>query len=193
MDDRALACTKCRMPLPDGVFNAGHRVTCPACGAGLEGAAFPALFRPVPATHAGETILAEGEASCFYHPRKRAALPCSACGRFLCQLCDVEIGDQHLCPACLEKEQQKGRLTQLETKRTLYDSAALSLSLLPLLAWPVTLVTAPLAVYLAIYSWGKPSSIVPRTRIRAYLAITFGGLQIAGWAVLFVALLRQIS
>src|SRR5438874_13754528 len=88
----------------------------------------------------------EGEAGCFYHPQKRAIIPCAACGRFLCALCDVELNDEHLCPVCLETGRKKGKLTQLETKRTLYDSSALILSVLPIIClWPLSIVTAPAA------------------------------------------------
>ena len=159
---------------------------CPECGVFLQAEVFPALYKPIVEGRTGETILVDGEAGCFYHPQKRAAVPCSACGRFLCALCDVELNDQHLCPGCLEIGQKKGMLSQLETRRTLYDSAALALALLPLLIWPFTMVTAPMAIILAIYSWRKPSSLVPRTRIRAYLAIIFGLLQITGWVLIVI-------
>jgi len=96
----------------------------------------------------------------------------------------VELNDQHLCPACLETGRKKGKLAQLENKRTLYDSSALMLSVLPVLcAWPVSIVTAPAAIGLAIYSWSKPTSLLPRSRIRSYLAILFGVLELAVWTL----------
>ena len=76
-------------------------------------------------------MLVDGEASCFYHPAKKAVLPCESCGRFLCAVCDVEMNGQHLCPACLASGKKKGRLKQLENRRTLYDSLALGRRRLP--------------------------------------------------------------
>lgn len=188
MNGQTVSCTKCFTPLPADFFQTTDLAPCPACKTLIQVEVFPALFKPIVVGKFGETIMVDGEAGCFYHPQKRAVIPCAGCGRFLCALCDVELNDQHLCPACLETGRQKGKLTQLENKRALYDSAALSLALLPLLLWPFTFMTAPAAIVLAIYSWRKPSSILPRTRIRSYLAILIAGLQIAGWVLLFIGM-----
>ena len=74
----------------------------------------------------------------------------------------------------------------MENRRTLYDTAALGTATLPLLFFPATLVTAPVAIYLGIVSFWKPSSVVPRTRVRAWLAILLGLLQLAGWSLVFI-------
>ena len=188
MNGPTISCTKCHAPVPEFFFNQDALAPCPACNAPLQVEVFPALLKLVAEGKPGETILVEGEASCFYHPQKRAVIPCAACGRFLCALCDVELNDEHLCPVCLEAGRKKGKLTQLETRRTLYDSSALLLSVFPLILfcmWWASLVTAPAAIILAVYSWYQPASIVPRTRIRSYLAIFVGLLQIAGWGLFF--------
>ena len=113
---------------------------------------------------------------------------CDGCGRFLCALCDLELDGRHLCPACLQSAKKKGGIPQLDNRRTIYDSAALSLGLLPLILWPLTLVTAPAAIWLAILSFFRPSSVVPRTRIRAYLALVVGLLELTGWGFIFYGL-----
>src|SRR5258706_3730163 len=148
----AITCPKCQSPLPESAINRGFVDPCPACSVPIQVDVFPAFFRAIETGSAGERILIDGEASCFYHPQKRATLPCASCGRFLCALCDVDLNGQHICPVCLDAGQKKGKLTEIENKRTLYDSAALSLSLLPLLMWIVTIITAPAAVILAIYA-----------------------------------------
>ncbi len=191
MNQSAVSCTRCTAPLPAAFLNTRSLAPCPNCSALVQAEAFPALFRERATAQAGEAILVEGEAGCFFHPQKRASIPCSNCGRFLCALCDVEINDRHLCPACLESGAQKGNLVQFGTKRTLWDSAALGTALLPLLMWPLTVVTGPLAVGLGIYALFKPSSIIPRTRVRAYLAILIGLAQIAGWIVLMVVIFNS--
>ena len=185
MNGPTVSCTKCHTTLPPDFFQRTELAPCPGCDAPIQVEAFPALFRPIATGRFGETILVDSEAGCFYHPHKRAVIPCAGCGRFLCALCDVELQDQHLCPACLETGRQKGKLTHLESKRLLYDGAALSLALLPLLMWPITFVTAPAAIVVAIYSWRKPGSLLPRTRIRAWLAILIASLQLTGWVFLF--------
>jgi len=185
MNGHPVSCTKCSTPLPETFLNTAGLGECPGCGARVKAEVFPALLRRAEAGPSGERILAEGEAACFYHPQKRAAIPCGVCGRFLCALCDVELNGQHLCPACLEAGRSKGKMTHLETRRMLYDSAALCTAVLAFVIWPLTIMTAPLAIYFAILSWYRPSSIVPRTRIRSYLAILVALLQLAGWVAFF--------
>ena len=153
-------------------------------------AAFPA----VAANRAGslpEAIAAESEASCFYHAGSRAAIPCDQCGRFLCQLCDIEIGGRHLCPACFQAGVAERKIDLVETRRTMYDSVALAFAVLPaLLIWPV-LVGAPAALWVVFRRWRSPGSIVPRTRLRYYLAALIALAEIAGmiaviWAIAHV-------
>lgn len=127
--------------------------------------------------------MTEGEAACFYHPQKKAVLPCDACGRFVCSLCDCELNGQHFCPACLESGKTKGKIKSLENRRTLYDSLALSLSLLPLLIFYFTIITAPMSLFIAIRYWNAPRSLVHRTKIRFIFAVLFSILQIVGWAI----------
>jgi len=193
MSGAPVTCSKCHAPLPSSQFNRGTLFACPACEVSLQVYVFPARFQRAAQPATGETILLEGEASCFYHPEKRAAVPCGQCGRFLCSLCDVEMNGQHFCPGCLQAGQAKGALPQLETSRALYDSGALTLSLLPVLVWPVTLITGPLSVAVAVYSFKKPTSVIPRTRIRAWLAILFGTVQTVLWMWLAVAMFRDHS
>jgi hypothetical protein len=184
MNAPLVSCIKCNASLLSDVFNTGALVSCPGCGASSQVEVFPALFRATAPGTAGETILTEGEAGCFYHPRKRAIIPCHACGRFLCGLCDVELHGQHLCPVCLEIGSRKGKLTSLENHRILYDSAALSVAILPILVWPLTVFTGPMAVFMGFRYWDAPSSVVPRTKVRLVLAIMIGLIQIVLWGVL---------
>jgi uncharacterized paraquat-inducible protein A len=190
MPRRLAACTECRTPLPDAALNTGALAPCPSCGTRLQVEVFPAFFRSISTGSAGETIVVEGEAGCFFHPDKKAVVHCAECGRFLCALCDLELNGRHLCPGCLESGQRKGRLIELEKRRTLYDSAALALACLPVLIWPVTLLTAPLTVILVIFGWRKPGSLVPRSRVRFVLALLVAAAQIVGWGVFFFFLIR---
>src|SRR5436309_2917686 len=176
-------CPKCRTPLAASVLNRPDLTPCPACAVPLRVEVFPALFRRAAAGRDGEAVLVEGESTCFYHPQKKAVLPCDGCGRFLCALCDCELHGQHFCPACLEVGRKKGKIKSLENQRTLYDSIALSLAILPLLIFYFTIVTAPMALYFSIRYWNAPRSIVHRTKVRYVFAIIFALLQIIGWGV----------
>ena len=86
MNTSLVQCPQCRAWLLEGVFNQPDLTPCPACGVPLQVEVFPALFRRINPGSSGEAILVEGESSCFYHPQKKAVIPCQGCGRFLCAL-----------------------------------------------------------------------------------------------------------
>jgi hypothetical protein len=133
------------------------------------------------------------EGSYVLSARKRAVVPCSECGRFLCALCDIEFNGRHLCPQCLEVGEKKHKMKSLETQRVLYDEIALTLAIIPVIfIWP-TVITAPMSLFIAIRHWRSPLSIIPRTKIRFILAILLSGLQITGWMFLFIKLLSKIG
>ena len=186
----AVCCTGCGNPLPGELYNSGRPLPCDNCGAKLEVEAFPALFRGTGPLKGGEALTVENEASCFYHPHKKAAVLCSACGRFLCTLCETDLAGRCLCPTCIDQGRLTEGIEQLVTQRPLYDSLALSTAVLPMLFFPITVVTAPIAIFLALRYWNRPGSILPRTRFRFVLAIIIALAQVAGWlAVLYFQVL----
>jgi hypothetical protein len=141
------------------------------------------LFRRAETGPNPEAVMVEGESSCFYHPQKKAVVPCEGCGRFLCALCDCILHGRHFCPGCLDTGKKKGKIKSIETDRTLYDSIALGVAVLPLLIFWLTIITAPIALYMGIRYWNAPRSIVHRTRIRLVLAMIFASLELVGWIV----------
>jgi len=183
-----VVCTSCSTPLPSEYFNMPDFLACPSCNASLLVRAFPALSRPTARGHAGERITEAGQAACFYHPNKTAHVPCEACGRFICALCDVELHGQHLCPSCIESGRRKGALTTLENRRVLWDNIALCTAVLPVITalfWFTTIITAPASILLAILGWRRPRSLVPRwSKLRFIFAIFFSLAVLGGWAVL---------
>ena len=182
MTPGAAACPKCRSRLPGALCNLSEAAPCPACRASILVEVFPALFQAPVAGPAAEPIIEEGTAGCFYHEQKKAVTHCDACGRFLCALCDVDFHGRHICPGCLQAGKKKGGLAALDSHRTLWDSAALVVGVAPLIVWPATLVTAPLAIARAGISFFKPGSLVRRTRWRSVLAIGFSILELLAWA-----------
>jgi hypothetical protein len=181
----ALLCPRCQAPLASVQVGLRSEAPCPRCQAPTQLEVFPAWLRPRPAGNQAEAIVLEGEASCFYHPKKRAATHCGTCGRFLCALCDIDLNGRHLCPSCLESSQRKGKLAELENRRTLYDSAALTVAIVgPFVTCFIgAVLTGPIAITLALYGWKRPGSIIPRTHIRAVLAILLGLLEMSFWVL----------
>ena len=180
MSPTLIHCPKCKAALLDQVFNRDF-APCPSCSEPLQIEVFPAMFRRVETGGSGELVMTGSEASCFYHPQKRAVLPCEACGRFLCALCDCEHNGRHLCPACLEAGRSKGKIKSLENVRTRYDNVALALALYPILIFYFTIITAPMALYVAIRYWRAPMGLTQRSRVRFVVAILLAVLQLCGW------------
>ena len=180
-------CPNCNNGLPSRLLRADPvSATCPACLADLTVEVFPALFRAAAVVEAGTP--AEGEASCYEHASKRAVALCSQCGRFLCGLCEVEIGGSVWCPECLGTGGSRPKLAALETSRTLYDSVALALAVWPLFIFVyATIFTAPAALYVAVRYWNAPSSLVPRNKWRQIAAILIALAELLLIGVIIVA------
>src|SRR4051812_591932 len=107
-----IACPACQTPWPLPATDASFSYSCPGCLRPAVVAVFPALGQRAAQAALPEKLVVEGDASCFYHADKRAVVPCSACGRFLCALCDVVVGERHLCPGCIETGRAKGRFLE---------------------------------------------------------------------------------
>ncbi|HVP78297.1 MAG TPA: hypothetical protein VMV04_10405 [Thermodesulfobacteriota bacterium] len=185
-----ICCTQCRTPILAAYYNTSKLISCPSCHAPIRIDVFPAFYHGLQPGKEGETLM-DDQASCFYHPQKKAVIPCDHCGRFLCALCDVEFGGKHLCPACMETGKKKGRIVNLDRQRVLYDSVALKLAVFPMIIFYFTLVTAPIALYLAIHHWKSPTSLVRRTKIRFIFAMALAGLQILAWTTGIVYLVSR--
>ena len=188
---QAMRCPRCAAVLPADVILVGRR-TCPSCAVTLIAEIFPAFFRQTDAGEHPKHVTLDDEAACFHHPDKKAVRVCESCGRFVCALCDIALMNRHICPSCVQtvKRNDADSGGRLQRSRLLLDEIALSLAVLPLLAWPFTIVTAPAAFILAVRQWKRPVSIIPRSRGRLVVAMLFSLLQMIGWTVAIVMLIR---
>lgn len=185
-------CTRCGNPVPVEFLNAPALTDCPSCGTLIRVHVFPALFNAPESGQRSEALMMDGEAGCFYHPHKKALVPCDLCGRFLCGLCDLELDGRHLCPSCVETGKRKGKLKNLENHRILYDRIALAMVLWPFLIWPMMIFTAPAAIFVAIRYWRAPASLVSRSKFISVLAIVLATMQITGWAALAMLIAHSL-
>jgi hypothetical protein len=200
---QVMRCPKCSLSLETSMFAPGIWVECPACRSQIAVTFFPALTNPPDAvtTASGERAI-EGEAACFFHPDKRAAVSCQKCGRFLCTLCDVPFGGKHLCPSCLDS----AKLPELLSRRLVWGQLAMLLGFFPFvgtLACPLflfvfqlfTVFTGPAAIFVAIWGWKKPPSLVHGHRHGMAIAGIVGGLLqigvIAGFGWLITSSFRD--
>lgn len=175
-------CPGCGNAIPEDSWNQWTR--CGTCRARIEPVTFPALDVPPGAT-LPESVADASEASCFYHPENRAAVPCDACGKFLCKVCDLDLDGRHLCHECLDRG-IRSKSASLDDTRILYDSMALHLAAWPVLGVYLPLFTAPVVLFLAFRHMGSPSSILPRTRIRWWIAIGLAVLEIVAIVALIL-------
>lgn len=180
----ALPCPSCKRVLgPESWSDAGSG-TCVRCRTEFDFIGFPALHA-TRAQIAPQAAVLDADSVCFFHAENRAEAICEGCGRLLCPVCAVSFAGQRLCPACIAAT-KKSEAPTITRDRVLFDGIALVLALLPIIAWPITLVTAPAALVLAIYGWKKPGSLVRgRSRVRLVIAMIVALLQIGGWITLF--------
>jgi hypothetical protein len=186
VNSATLPCPNCKTDLRTDLFNGGAFQQCPQCDRSVLCEIFPAFLRNPIQGASAEPVVAQSESSCFFHPQKKAVIACGRCGRFVCALCDLELAGQHVCPTCLHLDRESAEISPLQNHRVLYDNVAVGLAILPVLFWPATIFTAPAAIFVALYYWKRPGSIIPRTKVRAILAIVLALLQIVGWCVIGV-------
>jgi uncharacterized RDD family membrane protein YckC len=97
-----IICPECARPLPEWLLRDSHiKSMCPHCRSALELYAFPALYREAQSLDLAQAAVAEGDASCYEHVSKKASVLCTNCGRFLCALCEVQLGGQTVFPDCV--------------------------------------------------------------------------------------------
>jgi hypothetical protein len=201
----ALACPECGFELKPYFLQSPDYHSCHVCG-------FETSVLPYPACFAVQRVITpedlrrdEEDASCFYHESKKAVQSCGQCGRFVCALCSVQIGNDILCPGCImsgEKRAAAGTAPgtdkladRLERTRTLYDSLALIVSLAPILTVWGSLIGGPASIYLALRYWKRPTSIVRRYQWRKWLALGLGLAQTVGWIwlIAYISLQRRVG
>lgn len=181
LDEGSLSCPSCSGTLSLSSSVPIDLQQCPSCLQELRVAVFPAINRVHGASGSGKRLLSEDESSCFFHETKRAEAACEQCGRFLCGLCETPFAGRVLCPECLEQAAADGELESLIGQRYRHGSVALMIALVPLLVWPLTLVTAPIAIVYAIKTWNKKGSLVTNGRLAFVAAIVFSVVQIGLW------------
>ena len=154
---------------------------------------YPAFFEEISKTRAGEKAQSLGEATCYYYPDKKAVAVCSVSGRFLSELCDIEIDGVHYSPDAFNSELAKGNIKNLKQSTPLYDGISFGLMILPvlfLLGIPYTFATAPLSIYYALRYWNQTASMVPRnTKTWLTLALIGSSIQLLLWLALLTGLI----
>ncbi len=172
------------MPLPElpwaQNYGAEH------VGEGHDVLLFPAVLRTGGSSQV-ESVVEAGQSSCFFHPNLAASQICDLSGRLICELCQTEWEGRIVSLEALQSAGgQSGRGVPAQT-RIRWDNIALSLAVLPLLLWFITIVTAPVALLIVIWRGRKGScSEVQRSGWRYWVAGGLALLQITAWVTIIV-------
>lgn len=182
----ALPCPSCKRSYEALDWIDANHCRCLKCQEDFDFFPFPALVATKEVVKPQAVAVAE-DSTCFFHVENQAEKVCDSCGRFLCVVCAVPFGGKTLCPNCIANSKKED--AGLVGSRTIPGGAALMLALLPMVLWPVTLLTAPAALYLAITGWKKPQSLVKPGRWKLIVAGLIALMQTGGWIFLGIALL----
>ena len=164
-------CPRCQATLSVEPGMVETHSACPQCGTPIEAYFFPAFFRPIEAGAVASAIVDTSEASCFYHAQKQAVGVCDGCGRMVCALCSIDLGNEHLCPACISSGKKKGKLLTLEDRRTRYDNISVALAIGSFFFPYLFFLIPPAAIYVAIRYWNSPGSLLGVSHVRFGIAI----------------------
>lgn len=176
-------CPRCERELsPKAAEPGGAR--CYYCESQVVATVFPAALRV--ANQIADEAVMSSEATCFFHAERVAVIPCSNCGRFLCQFCRIEWSGEDLCVTCIEALRQPGKSVALESSRFHFDSLALALATVPTMLVFPSIFTAPIALGLALVTVRRSCSITPRSKWRFAVAILVSLAAVTGWVWLFV-------
>lgn len=165
----AATCPSCRGEVtPADTQNGWQR--CPYCEENLQVRVWQ-VARP----NTTAPVALSDQATCFFHPDKAFQACCQRCGRFVCALCDLQLGAEHVCPACFER----GRGTsgadagkaEWRHRDVLYDSIALTVGWGWILFWPTIVAALPTVIVLHVKFRKAPrSSLIPRYGWRFWMA-----------------------
>jgi hypothetical protein len=177
------ACPECGGHISPADADSGWQ-NCPYCQQRITFRAWS-----VPRTHARAAEAMPEQATCFFHPDKAFQACCQRCGRFVCALCDLQLGAEHVCPTCFERGRAdtglNGGKAEWRHRDVLYDSVVLSLGWLWIFVWPVFIAALPVAIFLHVkYRKAPRSYLIPRSGWRfwaaypgfAWLPLLLGGL-----------------
>ncbi len=175
-----LRCCKCRYPINNQRVGVNTTISCERCGTSIRVFSFPALYHSEHQEVAKE-VDNEDDASCFFHDTKKAVDSCGKCGRFICSICDMNIGSSHFCPECVASGRSKKKGDLLKMEAPLHDNIALLIALLGCVFGLMYFgfILGPIALFLVLRNWNKLDTIVPRMKWRFIIA-TFVALTAIG-------------
>lgn len=144
--------------------------SCPSCANRLQARVWPIVRQNTNAV----AVLSD-QATCFFHPDKAFQACCQRCGRFVCALCDLQLGADHICPACFERGRAESGVENSKAewryRDVLYDSIALTIGWAWIIIWFTFIAAVPAVIVLHIkYRKAPRSYLIPRSGWRFWVA-----------------------
>lgn len=143
---------------------------CPSCAQRLQICLWPTVRQN---TNAAAAL--SDQATCFFHPDKAFQACCQRCGRFVCALCDLQLGAEHVCPTCFERGRgnsgaEAGK-AEWRYRDVLYDSIAVTVGWGWIIFWPTIIVALPAVIFLHLkYRKAPRGYLIPRSGWRFWSA-----------------------
>lgn len=186
----AVTCPHCSQDIPaDSEWQ-----SCPYCQKQMYIRIWPAVRR-----NANAAAALSDQATCFFHPDKAFQACCQRCGRFVCALCDLQLGAEHVCPTCFERGRTDpgagaapGAKGEWRHRDVLYDSIASTAGWAWIIIWPLFVIALPSVIFLHVkYRKAPRSYLLPRSGWRFWVA--YMGLAWIPLLLVEVGFLREIG
>lgn len=161
-----IACPHCSGGIPaDSPWE-----SCPFCQKWVQ-----ICFWPIVRQNTSAVAALSDQATCFFHPDKAFQACCQRCGRFVCALCDLQVGAEHVCPTCFERGTADAgadaATAEWRYRDVLYDSIAITAGWLWILFWPTIVAALPAVIFLHVkYRKSPRSYLIPRSGWRFWVA-----------------------
>ena len=180
--EATLQCPTCRNNL--SLDQSANRVSedCPVCRSEVRITIFPRFYQEPP-KQINSPLASEDEAVCSFYPELRAEKVCDVCGCLMSQKASAKWGDKDYCLPCLYRLREEEKDAAFVARARLYDNRALAM-----VTWfaPLSLFTAPVALFLLLRHGKGNQSFVPRSAARWWLALLLSSAWILLWGAIII-------
>ena len=145
-------CPRCNWEQPGVAVGVPGEHKCRYCGTVFEESIFPAVLNEFSPVAVQDAEIGSGEARCYFHDGRVAAVVCDGCGVYLCPLCDLNIADGHYCSNCLTKI--KNESTDLLNRVLFVDTLLLWFSVLSTMIIYLTFIFDIAIIIMCFRFWG---------------------------------------
>ena len=180
--DVTLQCPTCRASLNVNRSVDRVEVVCPVCSCQTSMVVFPRFFQEEPEI-SKDKIASESEAICSFYGELKAEKVCDECGCLMSLRASVNWGDHDYCLPCLYQLREEKKNASFVAQAKLYDNLALAL-----VTWlaPLSLFTAPVALFLLLRYRKGSQTFVSRSVFRWWLALLLSSAWILLWGAIII-------